>query len=222
MSKHSTAGVDVSHLAAFDADGAIREAADRLNAHNSRRGFLGGAGLLAGGVALAGIIPGSALAASSSGDVAILNYALTLEYLEEAFYARALKQAGLGGELKRFATVVHAHEAAHVTFLRKALGAKGVKKPRFDFMGSTASQSAFSQTAIVLEDTGVAAYQGQAGNLKSSANLAAAISIHPVEARHAAWIRNIAGQPPAPASFNPALSKSAVLSAVKGTGFIVN
>src|SRR5689334_17780702 len=139
MSKHTTATIDVSHLAAFDADGAIREAADRLNAHNSRRRFLGGAGLLAGGIALAGMLPGSALAASSSGDVAILNYALTLEYLEQAFYARALKQAGLSGEHKRFATVVHAHEEAHVTFLRKALGTKAVKKPKFDFMGATAS-----------------------------------------------------------------------------------
>lgn len=220
MSK-STAAVDVSHLAAFDADGAIREAADRLNTHNSRRGFLGGAGLLAGGVALAGMLPGRALAASSSGDVAILNYALTLEYLEEAFYARALKGAGLTGEYKRFATVVGAHEAAHVSFLRKALGSKAVKKPKFDFKGTTASRDAFAKTAILLEDTGVAAYQGQAGNISSNANLAAAISIHPVEARHAAWIRNIVGQPPAPDAFNPALSKSAVLSAVKGTGFVV-
>ena len=48
----------------------------------------------------------------------------------------------------------------------------------------------------------------------------AAISIHPVEARHAAWIRNIAGQAPAPDAFNPALSKAQVLAAVSGTGFI--
>jgi hypothetical protein len=220
MSQHTPA-VDVSHLAAFDTDGAIRESADRLNTLNSRRGFLRGAGVLAGGAALAGMLPGAAFAAGGSGDVAILNYALTLEYLEEAFYARALKQAGLKGEYMRFATTVHAHEAAHVTALRKALGSKAVKKPVFDFQGTTATQAAFARTAIVLEDTGVQAYQGQAANITSNAVFMAAISIHPVEARHAAWIRNIVGEPPAPASFNPALSKSAVLSAVQGTGFIV-
>jgi hypothetical protein len=56
--------------------------------------------------------------------------------------------------------------------------------------------------------------------VKSNAIFRAAISIHPVEARHAAWIRNIAGMPPAPDAFNPALSKEAVLAAVQGTGFI--
>jgi len=218
MRHKNTPAVDVSHLAAFDIDGAIREAADRVNTHGSRRNFLRGAGIIAGGTAVAGMLPASALAAN--GDTAILNYALTLEYLEEAFYARALKQAGLTGAYKRFATTVHAHEAAHVTALKKALGSSAVKKPSFDFKGTTASQNAFAQTAIVLEDTGVKAYQGQAANIKSQAVFKAAIAIHPVEARHAAWIRNIVGQNPAPDSFNPAASKSEVLAAVTGTGFI--
>ncbi len=64
------------------------------------------------------------------------------------------------------------------------------------------------------------AYQGQAPFIKNQDVFRAAISIHPVEARHAAWIRNIANQAPAPAAFNPALSKAAVLSAVTATGFI--
>jgi hypothetical protein len=64
------------------------------------------------------------------------------------------------------------------------------------------------------------AYQGQAPFIKSSAVFKAAISIHPVEARHAAWIRNLAGQNPAPAAFNPVLTKDQVLAAVGATGFI--
>jgi hypothetical protein len=215
-----TPPVDVSHLAAFDSDGALAEAAHNLNRVQSRRSFLRGSGFALGGVALAGILPGSALAFSSNEDVAILNYALTLEYLESAFYASALKHAGLTGEHKRFATTVHAHEKAHVVALRSALKSKAIKRPVFDFGSAVQSPSAFTNTSIVLEDTGVQAYQGQAPNIKSDAILKAAISIHPVEARHAAWIRNIAGQQPAPVAFNPALPMSAVLAAVKGTGFI--
>ena len=75
-------------------------------------------------------------------------------------------------------------------------------------------------TAITLEDTGVQAYQGQAAFIKSQAVFKAAISIHPVEARHAAWIRQLAHQNPAPAAFNPSMTKSQVLAAVAGTGFI--
>ncbi len=64
------------------------------------------------------------------------------------------------------------------------------------------------------------AYQGQTPFIKSQDVFKAAISIHPVEARHAAWIRNIANQAPAPAAFNPALTKNQVLAAVGATGFI--
>jgi hypothetical protein len=220
MSNHITP-VDVSHLTAFDADGALTEAAHNLNQVQSRRSFMRGSGIALGGAALAaGIIPGSAMAFSKKEDVAILNYALTLEFLETAFYASALKHAGLSGEHKRFATTVYSHEKAHVGALKQALKSAAVKSPKFDFGAATQSQASFTATSIVLEDTGVQAYQGQAGNIKSNAILAAALSIHPVEARHASWIRNIAGMPPAPFAFNPALSMSAVLAAVKGTGFI--
>ncbi len=220
MSQQSKPAVDVSHLAAFDIDGAVREAADRVN-HGSRRSFLKGAGVLGGVAALSGVLPGVASAASSSGDTAILNYALTLEYLETAFYASALAHAGLTGEHKTFATTVHKHEVAHVETIKAVLGSKAVKRPSFDFGAAVRSTGAFTKTAILLEDTGVQAYQGQAANITSQVVFEAALSIHPVEARHAAWIRNIAGEPPAPASFNPALSEAAVLSAVQSTGFIV-
>jgi hypothetical protein len=211
---------DLSALTGFDADGALQETAEAAHRH-SRRGFLRTSGLALGGAAVAGgLVPGAASAATPKGDVAILNFALTLEYLESAFYASALKHAGLTGELKRFATTVHEHERAHVQALRKALGSAAVKRPTFGFGSAVQSQSAFTAASITLEDTGVQAYQGQTPFIRSSAVFTAAISIHPVEARHAAWIRNLAHQNPAPAAFNPALTKSQVLAAVTATGFI--
>ncbi|QEC49212.1 ferritin-like domain-containing protein [Baekduia soli] len=213
--------VDLSGVVAFDRDGALQETEEHAR-RTSRRGFLRASGLAVGGAAVAGsVLPGTALAAGTpKGDVAILNFALTLEYLETAFYAAALKQADLKGEHLRLARTVHAHEAAHVAALKKALGSAAVKKPSFDFGSAVASQGAFSSTAITLEDTGVQAYQGQTPFIRSNAIFKAAISIHPVEARHAAWIRNISGQAPAPDAFNPALTKAQVLAAVTGTGFI--
>lgn len=217
---HQNTPVDVSHLAAFDTDGALQESAERVN-HATRKGFLRTSGLVVAGGAVAGLLPGTAWAASlPKGDKAILNYALTLEYLESAFYDEANQKANLTGEYMRFGKLVASHEATHVTTLKKVLGSDAVKKPNFDFKGTTSSQGTFAQTAIVLEDTGVKAYQGQAPNIKTPAILKAAISIHPVEARHAAWIRNIVGMPPAPEAFNPAADMATILAAVKGTGFI--
>jgi rubrerythrin len=213
--------IDLSAVAGFDADGALQETAATAERLSSRRRFLRNAGLTVGAAAAASIGLPSMASAASKGDVAILNFALTLEYLETAFYASALKHAGLSGELKRFATTVHEHEAAHVAALRKALGGAAVKRPSFDFGGAVQGKDAFAATAVKLEDTGVMAYQGQVAFIKSQDVFKAAISIHPVEARHAAWIRNLtAGYDPAPAAFNPALSMSAVLSAVTATGFI--
>jgi Ferritin-like domain len=220
---------DISKLLAFDADGALEEAAGRLaEAGGTTRGsFLRRSGALLAGTAAATMLPtGLASAATPKGDVAILNYALTLEYLEAAFYKRAVDIGALSGEYERFAKVVAQHEAAHVAALKKALGSKAVKRPSFDFQGTTGDQAKFAQTAITLEDTGVQAYQGQVGNIKTPAILEAAVSIHPVEARHAAWIRSIVGRgtgtpSPAPDAFNPAADMATVLNAVQGTGFIV-
>ena len=207
-----------------DRDGAIREALDDV-ASSSRRDWLrravtGGGLLLVGGVAVKGLPFLQATAApSKSGDVAILNFALTLEYLESAFYAEANKKGALSGATAAFAKTVGDHEAAHVAFLRKALGSKAVKKPTFDFMGTTSDMAKFQATAVALEDTGVAAYNGQGPNL-TKATLGAAAMIVSVEARHAAWIRDIIRKLPAPDAFDPPMTKAQVLAAVKATGFI--
>ena len=213
-------------LVEFDADGALEEALDKVDP-DTRASFLKkvgvGVGAIAVGGAFAGALPRMASAATPASDVAILNFALTLEYLEAAFYAGARANAGIfKGDTRNFVDVVAKHEAVHVAFLKKALGSAAVKKPAFDFKGSNnTNQKTFEATAQLLEDTGVSAYLGQAGNIKTKAILAAAGSILTVEARHAAWMRHIRMVPPAPLSFDKPLTKAQILAAVGKTGFIV-
>jgi len=210
-------------LEELDVDGAIREAV--ANVGDTRGSFLRkaglGAGALAGSSAFFGALPAIASAGVAASDVAILNYALTLEYLEAAFYAEAASKGRFSGKVGTFAKIVAQHEAAHVSFLKGALGSAAVKKPAFDFQGTTTNRAKFLATAQVLEDTGVAAYLGQVGNIKSKKILAAAGSILPIEARHAGWVRDINGVPGAPKAFEGAKTKAQILAAVKGTGFIV-
>ena len=210
------------HLDVLDADGALRETAAAA-AGDTRAGFLAKAGLLGGGLVGAAALgaPELAGAATRKSDIAILNYALTLEYLEAAFYTEAEKRGALSGELADFAVVVGGHERAHVKGLKAALGRRAVKRPKFNFQGTTSDPTRFAATAQILEDTGVAAYAGQAPRVKADAILRAALAIHTVEARHASWIRDLNGAPPAPAGFDQPLSKAKVLAAVRKTGFIV-
>ena len=213
----------------LDRDGALEEAAAAV-AGDSRSDFLRkaavGGGAILGSGALFGALPSIAMGATPKSDVAILNFALTLEFLEAEFYTQTERQGRFQGKPGNFARVVGAHERAHVAFLRKALGNAAVKKPRFNFKGTTTDVNKFVQTARVLEDTGVSAYLGQLGNIKTKAILRAAGTIATVEGRHAAWIRDIIGggnSPlPAPAAFDAPKSKAQILAAVKGTGFIVS
>jgi rubrerythrin len=212
-------------IEAVDIDGAIQETADRAGVSRAdffRRGAVAGGGLLIGSTLLSGF-PTIAAAAkpSAKNDIAILNYALTLEYLEAAFYADAVKNAGLRGPAAAFGKQVAAAEKAHVDFLKQALGSKAVKSPKFDFGAATKSQDKFLQTAYVLENAGVQAYLGQAGNFKSPKLLLAAASILPIEARHAGAVGQLINKNISPeGSFEVGLPMAAILKAVKGTGFI--
>jgi hypothetical protein len=206
-------------LSDVDRDGAVSEAASRV-AGDTRAAFLR-KGAVTGAAAALFALSASGADAASMTDVDILNYALTLEYLEAAFYAEAISKGALSGPTARYAHVVSSHEQAHVTALKKTLGSKAVMRPQFDFKGTTANQATFQKTAMVLEDTGVAAYKGQAPRIVATPVLEAALAIHSVEARHASWIRDIAGAPPAPVAFDEPLSMSQVLAAVGKTGFIV-
>lgn len=126
----------------------------------------------------------------------------------------------LNGRLAQFARVVARHEQAHADFLKEALGTAAVDKPRFNFKGTTGDQTMLGATAYVLENTGVAAYSGQATNISQVPVAKAAVSILTVEARSAGWIGALIGRAPAPVSFDVAKGGNAILKAVQGTGFI--
>jgi rubrerythrin len=213
--------MSIQDLRKIDRDGALEEAAERVG--HTRGAFFGRAAVAAGGLlgggAVLGALPGVA-AAQSGGDVDILNFALTLEELEAAFYADAIAKAGLTGDAATFAKEVGGHEATHVAALRRALGTRAIARPTFDFGAATQSQAAFLKTSITLEDTGVAAYKGQAPLIDDTQLLAVALTIHSVEAKHAAWVRRISKGAPAPAAFEGARTRAQVLAAVQATGFI--
>lgn len=129
----------------------------------------------------------------------VLNYALTLEYLEASFYGTAKESGVYVAEQATFDEIT-AHESAHVAFLQEALGADAVTSPTFDFTVGGAfdpfnDYSQFLLIAQAFEDTGVRAYKGQAGFLIDAPGvLSAALRIHSVEARHASAVRRIRGK----------------------------
>ncbi|MDQ3723460.1 MAG: ferritin-like domain-containing protein [Actinomycetota bacterium] len=160
-----------------------------------------------------------ALAESGGGDVDILNFALTLEYLETEFYVLAAKQVkGLSDYESKLTKELRDNESEHVDALAatiKKLGGKAVAKPEFDFGGAFGNRATYLKTANTLEDTGVSAYNGAAPMIKSAEVLGAAGSIVQVEGRHASLIRLVRNKPPAPEAFDKASDMDAVLSAVK-------
>jgi hypothetical protein len=226
------------NLAEVDVDGAVRETADAVSG-DTRLSFLKKAGvaaggLMSGGAVLSALAPGALAAASNgrppssfgNGDIGILNYALTLEYLEAAFYNGAsAANLPLSSQAAAFLKIVTRDENAHVAFLKAHLGSKAAKEPTFDFKGANTNVETFMQTAEVLENTGVHAYSGQALNIKAAAYVKAAVSILTIEARHASVIGLLnepAGNDIAPnGPFDTPYTAAKVLSAVKATGFIV-
>lgn len=189
---------------------------------SSRRAVLGTAalaGIVAGLPFLRGRFRlGDALGSPSKAqDTKILQLVLQLEYTQVALYEQALDQAGLDGELRAFAEAALAHEREHLAAIRKALGAEAGPKPTFDFGSRIKSAEAFRQAAIDLEDTAVAAYNGQATNL-TKATLAAAATIVSVEARHAAWVRAIAGEVAAPDSVDTPMTAEQVARSLRELG----
>ncbi|MGH7883898.1 MAG: ferritin-like domain-containing protein [Candidatus Dormibacteraceae bacterium] len=189
---------------------------------HERRGFLKYAALVGVGGALAtGVAP--VLAASSSdqfgsGDVGILNYALTLEYLESTFYAMGVQQTELGDN-RKYIEPIAAHEAAHVqaiTATLQKLSQTPVSKPRFKFPdGTFTDPQKFLKIASTFEETGVKAYHGQVTLIQSGDILAAAASIAGVESRHASVLNLILGQKPVLAPVEAHASMDEILAIVK-------
>ena len=223
-----TESIDLAH---FDTDGALQETGAALDVQ-TRGAFFRRAGLTAAGLvgssAFLGGLPSLAMGASlPKSDVAILNFALTLEYLEAAFYSQAAKNIQ-DARANEFASLVRDHEEAHVKALKGVLKSKAVKKPTFDFGKAVTDLPTFVETAVALENTGVHAYLGQAGKIKTPAILAAAATIVTVEARHAAGAALLAdparfkgkGGITPQGGFDVPQSKAAILRAVNKTGFI--
>jgi hypothetical protein len=230
-------------LKQIDRSGGLRELADQagaLDADGTRRDLLrrsgiAGAGFVAGGVLFNGLLSPAQAAGitfstkkkSAANDAKIANYALTLEYLEAAFYKAAVDGGALNdADALDFAKTVAAHEAAHVAALKQALGRAAVKSPTFDFGAAVTDQATFLKTAATVEPVGVSAYAGAGPYIKQLPILKAALAIHSVEANHAAWVAALlkykfgATASPAPTAFNPARSEKAVLKIVTATGFI--
>ena len=158
----------------------------------------------------------SSFAQSGGGDVEILNFALTLEFLEAAFYDEAKTRAKASGELMSLIDLIAEDEAQHVEALEstiRQLGGKPVAAPKVAFPYS--DTQGFLKLAQTFEDTGVSAYNGAAPAIKSKDVLAAAGGIVQVEARHAAAIRLQNGESPAPMAFDETLAMDEVLAAVQ-------
>ena len=243
------------NLSDLDPSGDLRQAADDAGAYDpsgTRRQLLQRAGV--GGVAMFGVgallSPLDAFAAASSSqkgafstsgsrsirrgkananDVKIGNYALTLEYLEAAFYAAAVKANFPDKDINDAAKVLADHEAKHVAALRKVLGSAAVRAPQVN--GDTvakllADQNTFILTAAAIEPVGTAAYAGAGPYLNNLAIVKAALSIHSVLANHAAYTAaivkvkgiNAGGNAdladPVPNAFNPASSFNSVIRTV--------
>ncbi|MGI8425879.1 MAG: ferritin-like domain-containing protein [Actinomycetota bacterium] len=138
--------------------------------------------------------PGSGGSADFTSDIDVLNYALTLEYLESAFYKQGNDKNLLSGKEKEYLKKVGADEDAHVSAIKATvtkLGGTPVTAPGVDFKDSFKDRKSFLTTAHVFENLGVSAYLGAAGFIENKEVLQAAAGIFGVEARHAAVIGNL-------------------------------
>lgn len=180
----------------------------------SRREAVGRSGRLAGALAIAslpvafGLFTRRAFAQGTlpAEIVDVLNFALTLEYLEDEFYRLGLEADTAGvldlGDTRTTFEQISQHEAAHVALLQTVLGGDAVEKPTFDFTAGGTFADVFTNPATFItlaqgfEDTGVRAYKGQAANLIANDGvLTTALRIHSVEARHASQVRRLAQSP---------------------------
>lgn len=195
-------------IESFTNEGVIQS----LGAKSSRRESINQFGKIGGAATLAAIpfvslftqkanaANSAYMAATADTATSALQLALTLEYLEDEFYAIALDTNGLIPSADRdIIAQISQHETAHVAFLKSALGNNVIDKPTFDFtvdgnFDTFSNYETFLALSQAFEDTGVRAYKGQAGNLMSDGGLlTAALQIHSVEARHASQIRRLRG-----------------------------
>ena len=186
------------------------------NVPTSRRDALRTAGRYSAGAALVALpffgmakkVMASTYGFDPATDIDILNYALTLEYLESAFYRLGLDSGVIESADRPLFERISADEDAHVAFLTSAVSMAGgtpvsFDDDAFDFTGGDGSGNGpfnpfgdyptFLTLSQAFEDTGVRAYKGQAADIATPAYLTAALQIHSVEARHAAAVRRLRG-----------------------------
>lgn len=209
-------------LGDLDRDGAILDATSNVygetRAQLLRKALFGSAALLA---AFAAAPP--LAAAGKKRDTDILNFDLVFEFLQSSFYLGGVTDGTVGRmrpAKQLWAHTLGAHELAHVKILKTVLGHKAVRKPFFNFRGVTESESAFTKTAVAMEDLTVALLAGQAPRFHDRALMAAVFSLLTVEARHAAWARRIAGHIPVATAFDQPKSLRDVDRVVRSTRFI--
>jgi ferritin-like protein len=208
-------------LEELDRDGALLEGIADVYG-SSRADFLRGAAFGSAAL-LVGLANPPDAAAGPKRDVAILNFDLVFEYLQSTFYVRAVRDrtvARMRPEKRRWAHVLGQHELAHVAILKSVLGKRAVKKPFFNFRGVTESESAFTRTAVAMEDLTVALLAGQAPRFSDRALTSAVFSLLTTEARHAAWARRLAGVRPVARAFDEPKSINEVARVVRSTRFI--
>lgn len=185
----------------------------------TRSAFILRSGLaLAGAYGAAAVGPFVGRALAQGNDVEILQFALTLEFLEADFYIGALDEMNLQGDAAELTAELRDNESQHVETLSELIGKMGgtpVKKPRFDFGDAYASTESYLRRSNLFEDTGVSAYNGAGPLLEDPDVLAAAGSIVQVEARHAALVRLLRDKPPAPNAFDISSTEAEVREAVK-------
>ena len=208
-------------LGQVDRDEALLEVVAELHG-DTRADFLRTAALGSGALLAALAAPASASAAVT--DLQILNFGLRFERLQASFYTEA-DSVGTVGKMaprkQRWAEVLGEHERAHVRIIKKILGSKAGKRPFFDFHGVTETEDSFTRTTVAMEDLTVALLAGVTPQVHDRRLTAALFGLLTVEARHAAWARNIVKTTPAARSFDEPRSLDNVKEAVAHTRFIV-
>jgi hypothetical protein len=203
------AGVAATSLAAFIA--ACGGSSSKPSTSASSSNAAGGTGS-----ATSTTTTNSSSAMAMTGDLAIVNYALTLEYLESQFYAKVIHSGLFHGKDLSVIKTFGSEENQHVVALHKVASSLG--KPAAKPMGKFPIHNATQVTmlAATVENLGASAYLGQAPRIKSKEILAAALSIHSIEARHAATLNLLTKKSPTPdGAFAKPMSMSQVLAAVK-------
>jgi hypothetical protein len=208
-------------LAAVDVDGFVHETAAAAFPE-TRGAFLRRAlvGAATGVVGLAGVSRAGAATGLTKNDIAILRFDLALEYLQAGLYTEAERLGALTPKTLDWARVVGAHERAHAKAIKTLLGSKAVPSPSFNYGHVSSDENAFIKTAVAFEDLTSALLKWQAPRLDSRSILAAVVTLHSVETRHAAWIRHEVGLDPVTSAFDKPASQAKMARLIASTHFV--